>query len=431
MTSEENKQAIDNITERLKSNLIEEKIDALLDAVDCGDEGIKLVALMLNNSVREVRESAFILLTEIDNETTKNAIIYNHLPFSQMQCIHLIDDYSLGSYDNFFSWKKDERKQHDFGTIYHPFFIGIAEYDKSLVCYWDINYNYSFLNSWCLKTSNLKTSFSVNSAHDLGLIEKGKLCVYNYQERLISVKIETQKYHSLATPTNKYCFSSIVICPYKPIIMTSACNGHEGEFYVWNLETNSLYFNYKFDKLSFPFNSNIETRVKKNPFEFSLNQSSRFIFTPDSKFVVVCYVNIYVRPCHIVIQLWEIETGTLIQEIDNLPLLAVHSLAINPEGKIIAGGIREDNVCVWELQSDKIIKSFPFFSPTLLTADGRIFIYCNDGYDIVVWDLVNNRELVKLKGHTAPIGYIAMSSDREFIASYSTDTSIRVWAIPE
>lgn len=67
----------------------------------------------------------------------------------------------------------------------------------------------------------------------------------------------------------------------------------------------------------------------------------------------------------------------------------------------------------------------------LLSTDERIFIYCNDDHDIVVWGLHDDRGWVKLKGHTAPIGYLPMSSDREFLASYSTNTSIRIWGIAE
>lgn len=34
-----------------------------------------------------------------------------------------------------------------------------------------------------------------------------------------------------------------------------------------------------------------------------------------------------------------------------------------------------------------------------------------------------------LQGHTAPIMYLVMSSDREFIASYSVDKQIRIWGV--
>ena len=45
--------------------------------------------------------------------------------------------------------------------------------------------------------------------------------------------------------------------------------------------------------------------------------------------------------------------------------------------------------------------------------------------------LSNKGKTSILKGHTSPIGYLAMSSHREFIASYSTDSSIRIWGIAE
>ncbi len=66
-----------------------------------------------------------------------------------------------------------------------------------------------------------------------------------------------------------------------------------------------------------------------------------------------------------------------------------------------------------------------------MSRDGRVLIYCTDNYEIIVWDLVTSKKIHTLEGHTAPIVYLAMSSDREFIASYSIDRSIKIWGIPE
>jgi len=41
-----------------------------------------------------------------------------------------------------------------------------------------------------------------------------------------------------------------------------------------------------------------------------------------------------------------------------------------------------------------------------------------------------NIKLGILQGHTAPIAYVAISSDRNFIASYSIDRTIKIWGVP-
>ena len=42
-------------------------------------------------------------------------------------------------------------------------------------------------------------------------------------------------------------------------------------------------------------------------------------------------------------------------------------------------------------------------------------------YNIVVRDLVAKRNLCTLSEYNAPVAYLALSIDREFIASYSID----------
>ena len=90
----------------------------------------------------------------------------------------------------------------------------------------------------------------------------------------------------------------------------------------------------------------------------------------------------------------------------------------------------EDKLCVWELQSDRIIYSVNEVSPCILSTDGRVLIYATANHEIVMRDLVGDRDLCRLQGHDAPIAYLALSEDRQFLASYSTDRQIKIWGIP-
>ena len=70
-------------------------------------------------------------------------------------------------------------------------------------------------------------------------------------------------------------------------------------------------------------------------------------------------------------------------------------------------------------------------SPCILSKDGRVLICATARYEIVIRDLVTDEELCKLQGHEAPVAYLALSEDRQFLASYSTDRKIKIWAIPD
>lgn len=58
-------------------------------------------------------------------------LIYNYLRFPQMQCLHVIDDFQF-----------DEHNFNDTPANY----FAIADYDNSLICYWDYTYKSSFLS---------------------------------------------------------------------------------------------------------------------------------------------------------------------------------------------------------------------------------------------------------------------------------------------
>lgn len=152
---------------------------------------------------------------------------------------------------------------------------------------------------------------------------------------------------------------------------------------------------------------------------------SPLIFTPDGNFLIVRFTH----KIYSVIKIWKTETGELIQTLDNLPAITITSLGVRPDGTIIACGIRENKISVWELQKDSILYTVDEIAICILSTDARILIYATANNDIIIWDLIEQKILNTLQGHTSPILYLALSSDREFIASYSNDNYIKIWGI--
>ncbi|MEH2236203.1 WD40 repeat domain-containing protein [Nostoc sp.] len=402
---------LDSIRYRLQGVSIKQNVDALLEAFQYGQKGMELVIQALDNDIRQVRQSALLLLSD-STEVTAGQALWNYLPFAKMQCLHTLTEFNLDCYNP---------EQH------HPYSFAIADYNNTLICYWDIYYKGSFVNVWHLGTGQSKKDFRLGMAHEFALGKSGRVSIISFQDLLWPLDIETQEnigtFPDNLIPTVQAHHHCLAVCPTKqPLVATGYTQGRTGELEIWDYETSTRRLHHQFQD------------VALIPYDNSWNQSklnlwltTPFLFTPDGKFLVARFKQRLQNR----LQLWNTETGELIQTLDNLPALTVNSLATRLDGQILACGIRHDEVCVWELKSDRILYTSSGVAPCLMSSDGRVLIYCTDNYEIVVWDLAMNRKLCTLQGHTAPIGYVAMSSDREFIASYSIDRTIKIWGVPE
>lgn len=90
----------------------EVRINALFDAYECGEAGIKLVPRLLEDKIRKVRQAALVLLAESETETAKQAL-WDYLPFVKIQFLHTISKFDLDCYE-------PEKR--------HPSYLAISNY---------------------------------------------------------------------------------------------------------------------------------------------------------------------------------------------------------------------------------------------------------------------------------------------------------------
>jgi WD40 repeat protein len=73
--------------------------------------------------------------------------------------------------------------------------------------------------------------------------------------------------------------------------------------------------------------------------------------------------------------------------------------------------------------------TIPGCSPTAMTPDGKVLVYCNNGNEIVLWDLEINREIRTFPANSSPIQAIYLSRDREWVISYDADQNIKIYGL--
>ncbi len=105
------------------------------------------------------------------------------------------------------------------------------------------------------------------------------------------------------------------------------------------------------------------------------------------------------------ITLWDTLTGTLIAETDK-PLRAQ---AITP----------------------LIIYPSNYKTDMKLNYDGRLLAVAYLDGSIRLWDLLTNREVAVLKGHTSAVSSIQFSPDGTKLYSASGDGTVRQWGLPD
>jgi WD40 repeat protein/predicted negative regulator of RcsB-dependent stress response len=116
----------------------------------------------------------------------------------------------------------------------------------------------------------------------------------------------------------------------------------------------------------------------------------------------------------------------------------VQSIAISPDGKILASGSNDGTTKLWELPSGRELLSLTNRNPYALSLaflsvafspDGKILASGSLDHTIKLWELPSGRELFSLTGHTNSVYSVAFSPDGKTLASGSYDGTTKLWEL--
>ena len=111
----------------------------------------------------------------------------------------------------------------------------------------------------------------------------------------------------------------------------------------------------------------------------------------------------------------------------------INSIAITPDGKILASGSEDKTIRLWDLETFQIISTLTGHAQGVksvaFSPDGTILATGSDDQTVKLWDWNQGKEIGTFSGHTHAVKSVAFSPEGKVLASGSWDKTIKLWDI--
>ena len=109
----------------------------------------------------------------------------------------------------------------------------------------------------------------------------------------------------------------------------------------------------------------------------------------------------------------------------------VTSLALSPDGQILASGSLDRTIKIRNLRSKEVVHTLTGHTSGVvsitISPDGQTLVSGSNDKTIKVWNLRTGQLLRTLSGHSDYVSCLAISSDNQTLVSGSNDKTIKVW----
>ncbi|HIK13547.1 MAG TPA: serine/threonine protein kinase [Oscillatoriaceae cyanobacterium M33_DOE_052] len=131
-----------------------------------------------------------------------------------------------------------------------------------------------------------------------------------------------------------------------------------------------------------------------------------------------------------IIRLWNLSNGTRRVTIP-AHSAAVRVVAVDPYGQIVASGSEDKTIKLWDLYSGSWLLTIPAHDAAVNTLafspDGRTIVSGGADKMVKIWDVRTGARMRTLRGHANAVLAVAFSPDGQTLATASADNTIRVW----
>ena len=160
--------------------------------------------------------------------------------------------------------------------------------------------------------------------------------------------------------------------------------------------------------------------VLRNSYGLFFSPVLSMVFSPDAKLLATGMRNNTIR-------LWDLQ-GNLIKEFKGHEG-GVNSVVFSPNGQFIASGADDNTIRMWDLQGN-LIKEFKGHQQSvksvIFSPNGQFIASGANDNTVRLWDLKGNL-IEEFKGHQKGVNSVAFSPNGQFIASGADDSTVRLW----
>ncbi|MCP4700100.1 MAG: AAA family ATPase [Gammaproteobacteria bacterium] len=146
-------------------------------------------------------------------------------------------------------------------------------------------------------------------------------------------------------------------------------------------------------------------------------------FSPDGKILATGSGDKSVR-------LWDAASGHEIRAFTG-HTESVYSMTFSPDGKILVTGSEDKSTRLWDVASGREILAFTghtgLVSSVAFSPDGKILATGSWDESARLWDVASGHEILSFTGHTELISSVAFSPDGKILATSSWDNTARLW----
>jgi WD40 repeat protein len=131
------------------------------------------------------------------------------------------------------------------------------------------------------------------------------------------------------------------------------------------------------------------------------------------------------------IQLWDLETGSLLRSINGHPSM-VEAVAFSPDGSLLYSATRDGEISQWSVTSGERLRRLEGrrtagAHATAFTDDGSIALVGGSDNRVVLWNLANAERLAVLGAHSSRVTSAWISPHGEVGATTGGDGLVRIW----